>query len=326
MTQDPPTSDVVLDVRDLVKRYPGADVPAVQGVSLQLHRGEVLGLLGPNGAGKTTTVEILTGFRSRTSGTVSLLGLDPGKRDDLRELRRRVGVVLQHTGHYRYLTARETIAMHRAWYDDPREVDEVVELAGLTECADQRVRKLSGGQQRRLDVGVALVGRPEVIFLDEPTTGFDPAARRRAWDVILELTRLGTSVVLTTHYMEEASRLADRVVVLGAGRVVGSGAPEQLARDLQLGTMIRASLPPEVTPADVPDAIRAGLVAPGRFELRVDAPAEALGQLCTWAVERGLRLEDLDVRAPSLEESYLALTGEQSDPADATPEPAGVVA
>ncbi|MCW2927003.1 MAG: transporter [Thermoleophilia bacterium] len=300
--------EVVLDVRGLHKRYAGADTPALHDVSLTLRRGEVLGVLGPNGAGKTTTVEILTGFRDRTGGEVRLLGLDPAVRADLRELRRRVGVVLQQTGHYRYLTARETIEMHRAWYPDPRGVDEVIELVGLEEVAHKRVRQLSGGQQRRLDVGVALVGRPEVIFLDEPTTGFDPAARRRAWDVIGELARLGTSVVLTTHYMEEAARLADRVIVIGAGRVIGEGTPEALARDLRLATIIRATIPHDVTAEDLPEPVRSGLVAPGRFELAVQQPTEALAQLCGWAVAQGTPLEDLDVRAPSLEESYLALT------------------
>jgi ABC-2 type transport system ATP-binding protein len=301
-------TDVVLDVRDLTKHYAGAPAPALRGVSLQLHRGEVLGLLGPNGAGKTTTVEILTGFRARSGGDVRLLGMDPGNRRDLQQLRRRVGVVLQQTGHYRYLTVRETVAMHRAWYDEPREVDEVLALVGLEEAADKRVRQLSGGQQRRLDVGVALVGRPEVIFLDEPTTGFDPGARRRTWDVIDELTQLGTSVVLTTHYMEEAARLADRVVVLGGGRIVGEGAPDQLARDLRLGTVVRATLPAGTDASELPVLVRDGLQDDGRFELKVESPAAALAALCSWAVEQDLELVDLDVRAPSLEESYLALT------------------
>jgi ABC-2 type transport system ATP-binding protein len=216
--------------------------------------------------------------------------------------------VLQQTGHYRYLTVRETVAMHRAWYDEPREVDEVLALVGLEEAADKRVRQLSGGQQRRLDVGVALVGRPEVIFLDEPTTGFDPGARRRTWDVIDELTQLGTSVVLTTHYMEEAARLADRVVVLGGGRIVGEGAPDQLARDLRLGTVVRATLPAGIDASELPVLVRDGLQDDGRFELKVESPAAALAALCSWAVEQDLELVDLDVRAPSLEESYLALT------------------
>jgi ABC-2 type transport system ATP-binding protein len=301
---------VVLEVRGLVKQYPGTTAPAVRDVSLELHAGEVLGLLGPNGAGKTTTIEILTGFRSRDAGEVRLLGLDPAVRADLRQIRRRVGVVLQQTGHYRYLTVRETIAMHQAWHVEPRGVDEVLDLVGLTESADKSVRQLSGGQQRRLDVAVALVGRPELIFLDEPTTGFDPAARRQMWDVLEDLTELGTSVVLTTHYMEEAARLADRVVVIAGGSVVGEGSPERLASELQLGTMIRATLPLDVSVTDLPLVARDGLRADGRFELRVQDPAPVLAELCSWAVEHDVELTDLDVRAPSLEESYLALTGE----------------
>lgn len=303
-------SDVVLSVRGLVKQYAGAAEPAVRGIDLELRRGEVLGMLGPNGAGKTTTVEILTGFRERTAGDVQLLGLDPGVRADLRALRRRVGVVLQQTGHLRYLTVRETLEMHAAYYLDARSPAEVLALVGLEDSATKNVRALSGGQQRRLDVGVALVGRPEVVFLDEPTTGFDPAARRRAWDIVAELTSLGTSVVLTTHYMEEAARLADRVVVLAAGRIVGSGTPEEIAHDLQLGTTIRAQLPDDVDAEALPAALRRGFVATGTFELRVEDATRPLAELCGWALERGITLVDLDVRAPSLEDSYLALTGE----------------
>ena len=204
--------------------------------------------------------------------------------------------------------------MHRAWYDDPRGVDEVLALVGLEDAAGQRVRRLSGGQQRRLDVGVALVGRPDVVLLDEPTTGFDPAARRRAWDVIADLASLGTSILLTTHYMEEATRLADRVVVLGAGRVVGEGTPQALARELQLDTVIRAKVPDAVSHEDLPQLLREGLVEPGRFELRTSgAPTIALALLCQWSLDQDVPLEDLDVRAPSLEESYLALTGEASE-------------
>ncbi len=305
------STDVVLDVRSLAKRYAGASSDALHDVSFQLHRGEVLGLLGPTGAGKTTTIEIVTGFRRATGGEVTVLGLDPGVPAQLREIRRRVGYVPQEAGHFRFLTVRETLAMHRAYHADPRDVDEVLDLVGLADAADQRVRRLSGGQQRRLDVGVALVGRPELVLLDEPTTGFDPAARRRAWDVVAELARLGTSVLLTTHYMEEATRLADRVVVVGGGRVVGEGTPDQLARELRLDTVIRARVPRVLTHEDLPDSLRAGLVEPGRFELPIPgSPTAVLAQLCQWSLERDVPLEELDVRAPSLEESYLALTGE----------------
>jgi ABC-2 type transport system ATP-binding protein len=309
--------DVVLDARSVAKRYPGAARPALDGVSLQLHRGEVLGLLGPNGAGKTTLIEILTGFRSLDSGEVRVLGLDPTDRHQLRELRRRVGLVSQQVGHLRYLSVRETIELHHALHERPRGVDEVLDLVDLGDAADQRVRRLSGGQQRRLDVAVALVGRPELILLDEPTTGFDPGARRRAWDVVERLAHDGTSVLLTTHYMEEATRLADRVVVLGGGRVRGEGTPDELARELQLGTVIRARVPREVAAGDLPELVRGGLVEPGRFELQASEPTAALAQLCGWAVERGTPLEELDVRAPSLEETYLALTGAGAAEGDA---------
>lgn len=301
----------VLSVRDLVKRYDGAPAAAVDGISFELEPGRVLALLGPNGAGKTTVVEILAGLRERTSGEVRVVGVDPGKRDSMPQLRRSLGLVLQHTGHYRYLTVRETVSLHRSFHPDPLDVAEVLDLVGLTGKEHARVRQLSGGQQRRLDVATALVGRPRVVFLDEPTTGFDPAARRRAWDVIGALVDLGTSVLLTTHYMEEAEHLADDVVVLGdAGSIVGQGAPAEIGRSLRLGTVIRAKMPFGITPNDLPEEIRDGLVAPGRFELSVQEPAPALAALCSWALARGMQLEDLDVRAPRLEDSYLALTDE----------------
>lgn len=303
-----PGDDVVLDVCNLVKRYPNAPRAALQGVSLQVRRGEVLGLLGPNGAGKTTLIEIVTGFRTADSGTIRVLGLDPTDRGNLLELRKRVGLVSQQVSHLRYLTVRETIEMHHAMHADPRDVDEVLDMAGLVEAADQRVRRLSGGQQRRLDVATALVGRPELILLDEPTTGFDPAARRRAWGVIERLAKAGTTVLLTTHYMEEATRLADRVVVLGSGLVRGVGRPDELAQRLQLQTVIRARVSEELGAERLPKQLREGLVEPGRIELRVQEPTLVLAQLCGWAVEQGVVLDELDVRAPSLEDSYLTLT------------------
>lgn len=309
MTGPASSDDLVLDVRGLAKRYAGAPAPALDGVDLQLRRGEVLGLLGPNGAGKTTLIECVTGFRRAESGSIRVLGLDPSRRSDVRELRRRVGLVSQQVGHLRYLGVRETLELHHALHERPRSVDEVLDLVELGDVADQRVRRLSGGQQRRLDVAVALVGRPELVLLDEPTTGFDPAARRRAWEVVERLASEGTSVLLTTHYMEEATRLAERVVVLGAGRVRGEGTPDQLARELRLGTVIRARVPHELTADELPHVLRSGLVEPGRIELHADEPTSVLAQLCGWAVDRGMPLEDLDVRAPSLEESYLALTG-----------------
>ncbi len=301
---------IVLDVHALVKQYPGSARRALDGVSLRVARGEVLGLLGPNGAGKTTLIETVTGFRAADSGTVRVLGLDPADPAQRQSLRRRVGLVSQQVGHLRYLSVRETLEYHAALHDDPRSVDEVLAMVGLDEVAGQRVRRVSGGQQRRLDVAVALMGRPELLLLDEPTTGFDPGARRKAWDMIAGLVDEGLSVLLTTHYMEEAARLCERVVVLGGGRVRGEGAPDELARQLHLGTMIRARVPSRFDAGELPESIRLGLIEPGRFDLRTDEPTSALAQLCSWAVDRGIELDELDVRAPSLEESYLALTGE----------------
>lgn len=304
------SKDLVLDVRGLGKHYEGAAEPALRGVSLQVGRGEVVGLLGPNGAGKTTLIEIVCGFRSADSGSVSVLGLDPSNRSQLRSIRKKVGLVSQQVGHMRYLSVKETIQLHRALHDDARETDELLELVGLEKAAEQGVRTLSGGQQRRLDVAVALVGRPELVLLDEPTTGFDPAARRRAWAVIGRLAQDGTSVLLTTHYMEEASSLASHVVVLGDGLVRGEGSPHELSKRLQLRTVIKASLPVDVTANDLPDLAREGLVAPGQFELHAKQPTELLAELCGWAVEHDIELSGLDVRAPSLEDSYLKLTQE----------------
>ena len=214
-----------IEVRGLTKAY-GAH-PAVRGIDFTVARGEVFGLLGPNGAGKTTTVEVLEGYRTRDSGTVSVLGHDPGNRSA--QLRSRVGIVLQSCGTYPHLTVAETVEHFASLYPAPRRVDEVLALAGLDECAGRRARTLSGGQARRLDFALALVGDPELIFLDEPTTGFDPGARRAAWDVIRALRDLGKTVVLTTHYLDEAQTLADRVAILQDGRILAEGAPDALA-------------------------------------------------------------------------------------------------
>src|SRR5215468_1534157 len=212
-------------VRGLVKAYSG--VRAVNGVDLDIRRGEIFALLGPNGAGKTTTVEILEGYRARDGGEVTVLGYDPGRQRA--PLKRRIGIVLQSTGVEPYLTVTETIRMYAGFYPDPRPVDEVIGLVGLEEKRDSRVNKLSGGQQRRLDVAIALAGNAELLFLDEPTTGFDPSARREAWEVIKNLATLGKTVLLTTHYMDEAQYLADRVAVIAAGRIVAEGDPATLA-------------------------------------------------------------------------------------------------
>ncbi|MBC7459939.1 MAG: ABC transporter ATP-binding protein [Thermoleophilia bacterium] len=312
----------MLVVRDLRKQYvDGTD--ALAGISFELRRGEVLAVLGPNGAGKTSMVEIVTGSRSRTSGSVELLGADPADRSAMQRLRARVAVVAQSAAHLRYLTVRETLEMHRAYYATPRSVGELLALVGLDDSADQRVRQLSGGQQRRLDVAVALVGRPEVVFLDEPTTGFDPAARRRAWQVIASLARMGTSIVLTTHYMEEASTLADRVLVLRAGAIVGEGTPEELAGSLALETRISARLPLALVASELPPLVRAGISddegREGCFEVRTMEPTATLAALTSWAIAHGHELVELRVEPPTLEASYLALTGDAAMPVVVTP-------
>ena len=301
------TDEPVVEIRGLVKRY--GDLEAVQGIDLVVGAGEVVGLLGPNGAGKTTTIEILEGFRARDGGSVRVLGLDPAIPADLARLRTRVGVVLQSTGHYRFLTAREVLAMHAGYHPNPRPVDEVLELVELTDKAGARVRELSGGQLRRLDVGVALVGRPDLVVLDEPTTGFDPAARRRAWKTIANLRDLGTSVLLTTHYMEEAQVLADRLCVMSKGRIVGEGTPAQLARQLRLDARLSFRLPQGLTLQQMPAVVQGADLDSDIATLACPEPTQILAELCGWAVEQGHSIDDLELRTPSLEESYLALTG-----------------
>jgi ABC-2 type transport system ATP-binding protein len=273
-----------IEVRGLTKAY-GAH-QAVRGIDFTVARGEVFGLLGPNGAGKTTTVEVLEGYRTRDGGTVSVLGYDPGNRSA--QLRSRVGIVLQSCGTYPHLTVAETVEHFAALYPAPRATDEVLALAGLDECADRRARTLSGGQARRLDFALALVGDPELIFLDEPTTGFDPGARRAAWDVIRALRDLGKTVVLTTHYLDEAQTLADRVAILQGGRILAEGPPDALG-----ASRYRV----------------AWRAADGTSEERfTDDPTSLLAELTAEALARGERLEELSVTRPSLEDVYLELT------------------
>jgi ABC-2 type transport system ATP-binding protein len=275
-------------VRDLHKSY--GPVEAVRGLDFEVARGEVFGLLGPNGAGKTTTVEVLEGYLHRTSGIVSVLGHDPEARP--RELRERVGIVPQSGGVYRHLTVREAVAHWARLYPRPRDVDEVVELAGLTDQADVRTRRLSGGRQRRLDFALALVGDPELIFLDEPTTGFDPAARRAAWQTVRQLADLGKTVLLTTHYLDEAQALCDRVAIVKDGRILAEGAPAELG----VATRYR------VTWRDP---------ASGELETRETGdPTGMLHQLTSAALARGEALRDLSVTRPTLEDVYLELTEE----------------
>ncbi len=292
-----------ITVRDLHKSY--GELEAVRGVSFEIQQGEVFALLGPNGAGKTTTVEILEGFRDRTSGDVDVLGHDPRSRD--RELRARIGVVLQSTGIDPYLTVAETIEMYRGYYPHPRPVDEVVEVVGLEQKRDTRVLKLSGGQQRRLDVAVALAGDPELLFLDEPTTGFDPGARRNAWTMIRNLQGLGKTILLTTHYMDEAQALARRVAIIAKGEIVAEGAPGTLGGRDVAATVVRFLVP---AGAEVPVDLTPGLeVRDGGATLRTTNPTAALHQLTGWAIDNGVALDDLSVSRPSLEDVYLELTG-----------------
>ncbi len=261
---------------------------AVRGLDLEVNRGEIFAFLGPNGAGKTTTVEILEGYRKRSGGEVAVLGEDPERAK--RDWRQRIGIVLQSCRLDPYLTVRESLDLYAGYYSNPRPVGEVIELVGLTEKADDRTGKLSGGQQRRLDVGMALVGDPELLFLDEPTTGFDPAARRQAWETIAGLRELGKTVFLTTHYMDEAQRLADRVAILADGEVVARGAPEDLGD--------RGSQPTVITYRG-PE---------GEVSLTTTTPVETLNELTGQALAGGFELEGLEVKRPSLEDVYLELT------------------
>jgi ABC-2 type transport system ATP-binding protein len=293
---------VAVEVTDLRKSY-GA-VEAVRGISFTVNEGEVFALLGPNGAGKTTTVEILEGFRRRDAGRVSVLGFDPASGD--RRLKEEMGVVLQTTGVDPYLTVAETVDMFRGYYRKPRPRDEVIELVGLTEKRSARVTALSGGQRRRLDVAVALAGDPRVLFLDEPTTGFDPGARRNAWEVIKGLAGLGKTIFLTSHAMDEVQYLADRVVIIAGGKVVAEGTPGTLAGREKAAAHIRFQLP---TSAQLPDRFRATARINDDFvELETDDPTRVLYELTTWAVQSNSSLEGLEVTRPSLEDVYLEIT------------------
>ncbi len=279
-----------ITVRGLRKAY-GA-LEAVRGIDFEVQRGEVFGLLGPNGAGKTMTVEILEGYRKRDAGEVEVLGTDPAGAGG--EWREQIGVVLQSSAMYETLTPTEMLRLFAGYYREPRPVDEVIELVGLHEKRDERVRRLSGGQRRRLDLGLALVGDPELIFLDEPTTGFDPAARRRAWETIRGLRGLGKTILLTTHYLDEAEQLADRVAVLAHGQIVASGTPAELTGSVQ-DTEIRYR-------------------ENGReVVLETGEPTRVLNELTSRALAEGRELEGLVVRRPSLEEVYLSLTEESPE-------------
>ncbi len=304
------TTPAALTVAGLRKSY--GPVAAVRGVSFTVRRGEIFALLGPNGAGKTTILEILEGFRTRDAGSVDVLGIDPSDRASGRALRERIGLVLQDVAVEPYLTVRETVARNAGYYPAPRAVGEVITLVGLAGQARQKVRHLSGGQRRRLDLALGLVGRPELLFLDEPTTGFDPAARREAWDVVRDLHTQGTTVVLTTHYMDEAQALAGRLAVISAGQVVAEGTPAGIGGRDRGHARIRFVLPDGCRVADLPlDAVLAG---DGRVTIETVEPTGALHVLTGWAIRRGTPLAGLTVDQPSLEDIYLRLT-EEAGPA-----------
>ena len=296
------TAAPAIEVRGLRKTY-GA-VEAVRGIDLYVSRGEVFALLGPNGAGKTTTVEILEGHRDRTAGEVSVLGHDPGLND--RALKQRIGIVLQSTGVEPYLTVEETIDLFRGYYPHPLPLDEILDVIGLREQRRTRVRRLSGGQQRRLDVAIGLAGDPDLLFLDEPTTGFDPSARRGAWEMIKSLRSLGKTVLLTTHYMDEAEYLADRVAIIVQGEIVAEGTPSELVRK-DGSTTIRFRVRTGLEPP--PDDLSAQLADDGLYTITTDAPTRDLHRLSGWAIEQGAELEDLSVSSPSLEDLFVELAG-----------------
>jgi len=298
---DPAAGDLAIEVDGLRKSY--GRVEAVRGLSLHVRRGEIFAFLGPNGAGKTTTVEILEGFHRRDGGDVRVLGVDP--EDGGRPWRARIGMVLQEGRTQPNLTVRETLELWSSYYPRPKPVREIIELVGLGEKVDERSARLSGGQRRRLDVGLALVGDPELIFLDEPTTGFDPVARRAAWSVIAGLRELGKTVFLTTHYLDEAQALADRVAIIKAGVVVAEGPPAQLAAGSAV-TEITFVAPAGIDLRELPGGPAIELDG-GLARLRTERPTRVLAELCGWAAHRGIELERLDVTRPTLEDVYVDL-------------------
>jgi ABC-2 type transport system ATP-binding protein len=297
----------VIEVRDLVKYY--GDIKAVDGVSLSVEAGEIFALLGPNGAGKSTTVEILEGYRTQTSGSVSVLGFDPARAK--RAYKERIGIVLQETAIEDQLTVAEAIDTYGSMYPNRRPTGELIELVGLEEKKDARIRTLSGGQKRRLELALGIVGDPEVIFLDEPTTGFDPSARRHAWSIVENLTSLGKTVLLTTHYMDEAQFLADRVAIIAKGKIVAEGPPDTLGGRATAGTIITFNSNGQsmdgLPATDVSVAENGGVV------VHTTDPTRDLYRITGWAIDNEVDLTGLSVSQPSLEDIYLELTGEEAD-------------
>ncbi|MHB1500630.1 MAG: ABC transporter ATP-binding protein [Candidatus Dormibacteria bacterium] len=311
MSRSPDTGErsgaaVAIQVRGLVKSY--GPVEAVRGVDLAVRQGEVFALLGPNGAGKTTVVEILEGYCRRDAGCVLVLGFDPGRQR--REIKARIGIVLQATGVDPYLTVAETIAMYSSYYPHPRPTEEIIGLVGLDAKANARVLKLSGGQQRRLDIAIALAGDPDLLFLDEPTTGFDPSGRRETWEVVKNLAGLGKTVLLTTHYMDEAEYLADRVAIISGGRIVAEGTPATLGERDRSVARVRFRLPGGVA---LPGELGATSTRDGLAEIATGDLTRVLHDLTGWAIDRRVSLDGLEIVRPSLEDIYLGLTGSPTE-------------
>ena len=304
----PVVSEVAISVRGLRKSY--GENEAVSGIDFEVGSGEVFGFLGPNGAGKTTTIEILEGYRERSGGEVEVLGVDPG--EPTREWRSRVGLVLQECELDPLLTVREAVSLFATFYPAPRPVEETIELTGLTEKREARIGSLSGGQKRRVDVAIGIIGDPDLIFLDEPTTGFDPTARRDAWNMIEGLKALGKTVFLTTHYMDEAEHLADRVAILRGGRIVAQGEMKELSASLGRRTVIGFRLNGGLDAEDVRSCVSAApQVAGDQISIETEQPQDDLYRLLALAEQRGVALEDLEVRKPSLEDIFLDLTRDQ---------------
>ncbi len=295
---------MTIEVEGLIKRY--GDRVAVDGIDLHVADGEIVAFLGPNGAGKTTTIEILEGFRKRDAGSVQVLGVDPESAS--LHWRERIGIVLQESEPIPELTAREAVAQQAAYYSDPRNVDEVLGIVGLSNSAQQRTRALSGGQKRRLDLAQALVGNPDLVFLDEPTTGFDPSARRESWDMIEALRELGVTVLLTTHYMDEAERLSDRIVVIADGVIVARGTAADLATQVNATTRISWRVDPTAGAGFPPPNLDVVVDDNGLASMATDDVARTLYTLTGWALDTGVELSELQVKRPTLEDVYLVLT------------------